>query len=379
MDITERKKAEEQIRLQIRYLAALRAVDMAISASMDLPITLRVLLNQVHQQLLADAVSILTLDPHTQTLRYAAGIGFETNAVEAVNLRLGQSYAGQAALERRIVMADDLATKGLLDQAKDFEREGFTHYLGIPLVSKGTVKGVLELFNHKPFHQDAAWMGLLESMAGQAAIAIENATLMDEVQKVNINLRSAYDATIEGWARSIDLSTGDAEGHSKRVAELTIELAQTAGYQGEGLLSFRRGALLHDIGKMGIPDSILLKPDSLTDEEWKIMKTHPVIARNLLTSIDFLQAAIEIPYSHHEHWDGTGYPEGLAGIAIPFAARVFAVVDCWDALRSDRPWRKAWTDGNTWEYIEKNSGVIFDPQIVEKFRQLLGHGFAAYF
>lgn len=379
MDITERKKAEEQIRLQVRYLAALRAVDMAISASMDLPITLRVLLNQVHQQLLPDAVSILTLDPHTQTLRYAAGIGFETNAIETTSLRLGQSYAGQAALERRIITADDLATGGKLIQTKDFDREGFTHYLGIPLVSKGTVKGVLELFNHGPLHQDSAWMGLLESMAGQAAIAIENATLMDEVQKININLRSAYDATIEGWARSIDLSTGDIEGHSKHLAELTIELAQSAGFQGEGLLNLRRGALLHDIGKLGIPDSILMKPDSLTDEEWKIMKTHPVIARNLLTSIDFLQSAMEIPCSHHEHWDGSGYPEGLAGIEIPFAARVFAVVDCWETLRSDRPWRKAWTDGNAWEYIETNSGTLFDPQIVEKFRQLLGHGFAAYF
>ncbi|PKN89790.1 MAG: hypothetical protein CVU45_05860, partial [Chloroflexi bacterium HGW-Chloroflexi-7] len=375
MDITERKKAEEQIRVQIRYLAALRAVDMAISASMDLPITLRVLLNQVHQQLMAPAVSILILDQHTQTLRYAAGIGFKTNAIETTNLRLGQSFAGQAALERRIVTIENLDAKGTWTPTKDFELEEFTSYMGIPLVSKGTVKGVLELFSSKPFIQDSAWMGLLESMAGQAAIAIGNATLMDEVQKVNINLRSAYDATIEGWARSIDLRNGDSEQHAKRVAELTIELAQDVGMQGEGLLTIRRGALLHDIGKLGVPDVILLKNGPLTEEEWKIMKTHPAVAKRLLTSIDFLQSVVEIPYYHHEHWDGSGYPEGLAGNDIPLSARVFAIVDCWDSLRSDRPWRKAWTDGNAWDYIEKNSGVLFDPQIVEKFRQLIGHGF----
>ena len=379
MDITERKRAEEQIRVQIRYLAALRAVDMAISASMDLPITMRVLLNQVHQQLLPDAVSVLILDQHTQTLRYLAGIGFRTTAIESVNLRLGQSYAGQAALERRMVTADDLGTKSSLIRDKDFDQDQFTHYLGVPLVSKGTIKGVLELFNRGPFNQDSAWMGLLESMAGQAAIAIENATLMDEVQKVNLNLRSAYDATIEGWARSIDVRNGDSEFHAKRVADLTVELAQAAGYQGEGLLSLRRGALLHDIGKLAIPDAILLKPGPLTDQEWTIMKTHPDVARRLLNSIDLLQSAIDIPYSHHERWDGKGYPEGLEGPQIPFAARVFAIVDCWESLRSDRPWRKAWTDDNAWEYIESNSGKAFDPQLVEKFRQLLGHGFAAFF
>lgn len=373
MDITERKKSEAQIMLQIRYLAALRAVDMAISASMDLPITLRVLLNQVTQQLVVDAASILLLDPHTQTLKFSAGIGFPSPAVEATSLRLGQSYAGQAALERRMIFADDLATTSSRLLTKEFKKDNFSNYIGVPLVSKGIVKGVLELFNRSPFFQDPAWISLLESMAGQAAIAIENAMLLDEVQKVNINLRSAYDATLEGWARSLELRDGDTGSHSKRVADLTIELAQTAGYQGEGLLHIRRGALLHDIGKMGIPDSILLKPGPLTEEEWVTMRTHPAIGKRLLNSIDFLQPAIEIPYCHHERWDGKGYPEGLNGTQIPFAARVFAVVDCWDTLRSDRPWRKAWTDEKAWQYIESNSGKAYDPQIVEKFRELLGH------
>ena len=379
LDITERKKAEEQIRIQLRYLAALHAVDMAISASMDLPITLRVLINQVHQQLFVDAVSILILDPHTQTLKYSAGIGFKTSIIEKTNLRLGQSYAGQAALERKIITADNLQSPQSLLHTKDFDQEEFTHYLGIPLISKGIVKGVLELFKRNPFTQEASWMVLLESLAGQAAIAIENAFLMDEVQKVNLNLRSAYDATIEGWAKSIDIRNGDSEEHSKHIADLAVELAQSAGLHGEGLLSLRHGALLHDIGKLAVPENILLKPGPLTAEEWTVMKTHPLAAKSLLNSIEFLHDALEIPYGHHERWDGTGYPQGLKGEEIPFSARIFSVVDCWESLRSDRPWRKAWTDGNALDYIENNAGKAFDPYVVDKFKQMIGHNFSTYF
>jgi len=379
LDISERKKAEEQIRTQVRYLAALHAVDMAISASMDLPITLRVLINQVHQQLMVNAVSILILDPHTQTLKYSAGIGFKTGAIENTNLRLGQSYAGQAALERRIVAADDLDSRSSQLHTREFEKEDFTHYLGVPLISKGIVKGVLELFNQTPFSEDPSWMVLLESLAGQAAIAIENSTLMEEVQKVNMNLRSAYDATIEGWARSMDARNGDTEAHSRRMSDLAVELAQAAGCKGEMLLSIRHGALLHDIGKISIPESILLKPGPLSEDEWKIMRSHPAVAKRLLSSIEHLQSATEIPYGHHERWDGLGYPEGLKGEEIPLAARVFAVIDCWDSLRSDRPWRKAWTDGNALDYIESNAGKAFDPNIVDKFKKLIGHGFSTFF
>lgn len=379
LDITERKKAEEQIRLQLRYLAALHAVDMAISASMDLPITLRVLINQVHQQLFVDAVSVLILDPHTQTLKYSAGIGFKTNVIEKTNLRLGQSYAGQAALERKIITAENLQTSQSQLHTKDFDQEEFSHYLGIPLISKGIVKGVLELFNRQPFTQEASWMVLLESLAGQAAIAIENASLMDEVQKINLNLRSAYDATIEGWAKSIDIRNGDNEEHSKHIADLAVELAQSAGLHGEELLALRHGALLHDIGKLAVPESILLKPGPLTKEEWAVMKTHPLAAKSLINTIEFLHDAMEIPYGHHERWDGTGYPQGLKGEEIPFAARIFSVVDCWESLRSDRPWRKAWTDGNALDYIENNAGKAFDPYVVDKFKQLIGHNFSTYF
>ncbi len=370
-DITERKKAEDQIRRQVKHLASLRAVDMAISASIDLPITLRVLINQAVQQLSVDAASILLYNPKTQLLEYAAGSGFSTHAIENTRLRLGESYAGKAALERKMVAASDLATPFSKFRTANLHLEGFTDYLGIPLIAKGVVKGVLELFSRTPLPTDTEWMSFLDSMAGQAAIAIDNATLFDEVQQANINLRRAYDATIEGWARALELRDGETEGHSARVADMTVQLAAAFDIKDDEMVNIRRGALLHDIGKMGIPDHILLKQGTLTDDEWTIMRRHPVYARQLLGSIEFLQDAIAIPYSHHEKWDGSGYPEGLQGEEIPLAGRIFAVVDCWDALRSDRPYRKAWSDKDTWEYINMNAGKEYDPKVVHKFHELL--------
>ncbi len=371
MDITAQKAAEEQVKRQVQYLAALRAVDMAISASMDLPIVLRVLLNQVQQQLKIHSASILLFNPVTQKLEYAAGSGFKSQFVENTNLALGESYAGKAALERRIVAADDLASRFSQITTKGFKNDGFTDYLGIPLISKGVVKGVLEIFNKGKLPQDEQWMSLLDSMASQAAIAIDNASLFNEAQKANTNLSQAYDATIEGWARALELRDGDTEGHSERVAALTLQLARMVGIKESDLIDLRRGALLHDIGKMGISDSILLKPARLNEDEWVIMRTHPTLGKEMLESIEFLRNSLDIPWCHHEKWDGSGYPRGLKGTEIPLMARVFSVIDAWDALRSDRPYRKGMSDDEAWKVIKENSGKAYDPEIVEKFKILI--------
>jgi PAS domain S-box-containing protein/putative nucleotidyltransferase with HDIG domain len=370
-DITARKTAEEQIKTQLQHMAALRAVDMAISASMDLQIVLRVLLNQVQQQLKVHSTSILLINPATQRLFFAAGAGFKSLAVERTDLRLGESYAGKAALERRIVAADDLSTRFSLLATNGMEEDGFTDYLGIPLISKGSVKGVLEIFNRGKLPQDPRWLSLLDSMASQAAIAIDNATLFDEAKKANIRLREAYDATIEGWARALELRDGDTEGHSERVADLAVQLAHAAGVEDSQLVALRRGALLHDIGKMGIPDTILLKPSSLTEEEWVIMRKHPTLGKEMLETIEFLKESLDIPYCHHERWDGKGYPRGLKGEEIPLMARVFSIIDGWDALRSDRPYRKAMTDDEAWKIIIENSGKGYDPEVVKEFGRLI--------
>jgi putative nucleotidyltransferase with HDIG domain len=177
----------------------------------------------------------------------------------------------------------------------------------------------------------------------------------------------AYDATIEGWSHALDLRDKDTEGHTLRVTEMALKLARALGVEEDQLVHMRRGGLLHDIGKMAVPDHILLKPEPLTDEEWEIMRQHPQLAYNWLVAIPFLKYALEIPYCHHEKWDGTGYPHGLKGELIPLAARIFAVADVWDALTNDRPYREAWPHSKALEYIRKKSGIYFDTKIVEVF------------
>jgi putative two-component system response regulator len=191
-----------------------------------------------------------------------------------------------------------------------------------------------------------------------------------EMENLNHELLVAYDKTIEGWSRALDLRDKETEGHTKRVTEMTLQLARKAGFNNEALKHVWRGGLLHDVGKLGIPDAILLKADKLTEVEWGIMRMHPLYAYEWLSHIKYLQPALDIPFCHHERWDGTGYPRKLKGEEIPLAARLFAIVDVWDALTSDRPYRKAISPGETWEYIEAQSGKYFDPQVFELFSKV---------
>ena len=188
-----------------------------------------------------------------------------------------------------------------------------------------------------------------------------------KLREANAQLLNAYEATIEGLSHALDLRDRETEGHSRRVTEVTIKLAQVLNISEEEIIQIRRGSLLHDIGKIGIPDSILHKPDSLTTEEWTIMRKHPQFAYDMLSPIEYLRPALTIPYSHHEKWDGTGYPRGLKGEEIPMSARLFAIADVWDAVTSDRPYRAAWTEEQAMAYIREQSGKHFDPQVVDLF------------
>jgi len=188
-----------------------------------------------------------------------------------------------------------------------------------------------------------------------------------ELEHLHQELLISYDKTIEGWSRALDLRDEETEGHTLRVTDKTVNLARLAGIGDDQLKHLWRGAILHDVGKLGIPDAILLKPGKLTSEEWSIMRRHPVLAYEWLSQIPFLQSALDIPYSHHEKWDGSGYPRGLRGEEIPLAARLFAIIDVWDALTSDRPYRKAMTFDEAFAYIQDQSGKHFDPQVVELF------------
>jgi PAS domain S-box-containing protein len=362
----------QQTQQRLQRITALRDIDMAITASLDLRVTFNVILDQITNQLSVDAADVLLLNPHTQTLEYAAGRGFRIQTLRHTHLRLGDGYAGRAALERCPISIPNLAeAENGLKRSPLLPREDFVAYYAVPLIAKGQVKGVLEIFHRAPLPQEREWLDFLNALAAQAAIAIDNATLFDDLQRSNVELVLAYDTTLEGWARALELRDHDTEGHTRRVTDMTLRLARAMGVSDTELVHIRRGALLHDIGKMGIPDSILQKPDKLTDEEWKIMRQHPVYAYNLLSPIAFLRPALDIPYCHHERWDGTGYPRGLKGEQIPLAARIFAVVDVWDALHSDRPYRPAWPEEKALAYIREQAGKHFDPQVVETFLKLI--------
>jgi PAS domain S-box-containing protein/putative nucleotidyltransferase with HDIG domain len=372
LDITDRRLAEIQIYRQIERLNALREIDQAISTSFDLNVTLDILVSKVISQLQVDAADVLLLDPSGQILEYAAGWGFRTNAVETARVRMDHSRAGLAIRERRAIHVEDLEDKPderLLSPLG--AREGFICYFSIPLIVKRINKGVLEIFHRAPLHPYPEWLDFLNTLAGRAGIAIENAMLFENLERSNRELSQAYDATIEGWSRALDLRDKETEGHTLRVTEMTLELARRYGLPGAELVYIRWGALLHDIGKMGVSDNILLKPGALAEEEWVLMRSHPGNAYKLLKPIAFLAPALDIPYCHHEKWDGTGYPRGLKGEEIPLAARLFAVVDVWDALTSDRPYRPAWSKEKALAFVREQSGKYFDARVVNVFISLL--------
>ena len=367
-DVTEQRRAEKKIRQQLARLTAVNEIDRVITSSFDLNLTLNLLLRHVVRQLELDAALILLADPNTKLLEFVAGEGFLGSKIKELKLHIGEDYAGKVALERRMIHVPDLSTtKQPFSQPHLTVDENFVAYYGLPLIAKGQLKGVLEVFQRAPLDADEDWLSYLETLAEQAAIAIDNAQLFNNLQQTNADLSLAYDATIEGWSYALDLRDKETEGHTQRVTELTTKLGKKFGLSERDLTYVRWGALLHDIGKMGVPDSILQKPGKLTDEEWAIMKMHPVYARNMLERINYLKSAIDIPYCHHEKWNGSGYPQGLKGEQIPLPACIFAVVDVWDALTSDRPYRPAWKKRDALNYIKSAAGTHFDPQVVKVF------------
>ncbi len=362
----QRTRLHEQTEQRLQRLDGLHQIDTVINASLDLHLTLNVFVDQVITQLRVDAAAVILLNRQTQMLEYAAGRGFRSPAIEQTRQRLGEGNTGRAALERHTIHIPNLREAGKkLRRTALLTDEGFIAYYGVPLVAKGQVKGVLEIFHRAPLSPDAEWLDFLEALAGQAAIAVDNATLFNDLQRSNSDLTAAYDATIEGWSRALDLRDEETEGHTRRVTDVTMRLARHFGLGEAQLAQVRWGALLHDIGKMGVPDRILLKPGPLTDEEWAVMRQHPTLAYEMLSPVRYLRSALDIPYSHHEKWDGTGYPQGLKGEQIPLTARIFAVVDVWDALRSDRPYRPAWPEEKVIEHLRSLAGTHFDPQVVK--------------
>ena len=381
-DVTERMRAAEaatehntQLERRVEHMQALRRVDMAITNAVDVGLALDIFLEQVQALLSIDAAGVLLYDEHAQALQPAAARGFGGEPARAARVSLGQELAGFAALEQRTVYIPDLQCEARWGSvvASELQR-GYRAYWAVPMLTKGQLQGVIELYAERAFVPDGQWFEFLETFADQGAIAVESALLFRSLERSNAELQLAYDKTIAGWAYALDLKDEETAGHSQRVTQLAVRLAQRFGVDQRALTHIQRGALLHDIGKMGVPDSILLKRGALTEVERQLIEQHTEYARDLLAPIDFLRPAIDIPYSHHERWDGSGYPQGLVGEEIPLAARIFAIVDVYDALTSERPYRQAWSREDTLEHIQKGAGKHFDPKLVEVFMTMIRDG-----
>ena len=353
-------------------LSSLQNIDRAITGIMNLKLTLDIILDEVLKQLGVDAANVFVYQESLGKLNYVTGHGFKTNGSQYATIRPGEGYAGKAALRHTPVLVFPLEEQySPPERYAIFQKEGFVSYYAISLRVKGALVGVLELFQRSPLKFTKEWESFVKTLADQSAIAINNAKMFDNLKAANAELLAAYEATIEGWARALEMRDAETEGHSRRVVETTMKLAWKLGIKDEKLAHIRRGALLHDIGKLAIPDDILQKPDTLTDEEEQIMRLHPIYAYDMLSSVKFLRPSLDIPLYHHERWDGTGYPEGLKGTQIPFSARIFAIVDTYDALISNRSYRDAWSTEKTIAYIKKQSGKHFDPHLVEVFIEIM--------
>jgi PAS domain S-box-containing protein len=367
-DVTERKKANEKIRRQLGQLQALSEIDRVILSSFDLKSNLKTIVDRVITHLEVDAATVMLMETSLPVLTCVYEGGFRTIDLEGEQVRLGDGNAGKAAMQQGLVYVADLRKQ--IDNplfTKALQGENFVSYYAVPLVAKGVTKGVLEVFQRRPFEGDEDWRNMLMVFGGQAAIAIDAITSFENVQRQNSGLILAYNLILEGWARAADQRDHSRPGHSMRVADLAERIASELGLRGQELSDLRRGALLHDLGNLDVPDAILRKPGPLTEEEWGIVKRHPLIALEMLDPIISLQRSLDIPYAHHERWDGSGYPRCTQGDSIPLAARIVAVADTFDALTSDRPYRKAFSEKDALGQIKQESGNHFDPKVVETF------------
>ncbi len=371
-----RARLHDQTQRQLKHLSALHDIDHAISSTLDLHLLLDTLLSHITLQLHVDAADVLQFDPQTQNLEFITGLGFNSPLSQKFRTRMGEGHAGQAALNRKIIGVSDnsQSADSKCTRILEIPEEGFVAHYAVPLIVKNEVKGVLEVFHRDVLTPEKEWFVFLDTLAGQVAIAMDNATMFESLQQSNLDLAVAYNATIEGWSKALDMRDKETENHTRRVTELTLRLARRMGINEEKIVHIWRGALLHDIGKLGVPDNILLKAGSLTEDEQAIMKRHPQLAYDMLYPIEYLRPALDIPYCHHEKWDGSGYPRGLKGSEIPLSARMFALADVFDALTTDRPYRKAWTYERAIKYICDQSGKHFDPVLANVFTYLLRTG-----
>jgi PAS domain S-box-containing protein len=367
-DISDRKAFEMNLQRKLNEIASLREIDMSILSQEDYDGVVNTVLQQIRNHLHADGAAIFVASPITKALEFASGF-FLKEMIAYDQMDIDHDSFQHIADLKEGRQIDKTSDENLVcDWFKD---KDFNVLYIMPIEINDINHGFVEIAYFDEINLDEEWHNYFNALITQMAVGISKIHLIKDLKESNVVLKEAYDGIIRGWAKALELRDEETKGHSDRVYELSVKMALKNNYTDRKLEAFRRGALLHDIGKMGIPDSILLKPGKLTPEEWNIMKLHPDLAYVLLSEIPFLREAIEIPYYHHERWDGSGYPSGLKGEDIPLAARIFAVIDVWDALTSNRPYRQAWSKQKTRDYLIQNKGIQFDPDIVDQFFELL--------
>lgn len=345
----------------LNRLVALNTLALALLSTLNQRQILELLATHLNAHLGIDALVVMKYQSHMHTLTHMIERGFQAPRGQGFFRSLSETdLASRVLHERQLVRVADLPTT----PTTLWPGEGFGIYYGLPLGQYG----LIELFQREgatPLTPDD--LDFAQSSALQAGLALEQVAHLETAQLAHLELSLAQEDILQGWARSLDLRSKETEGHTWRVTDLTLRLARAMGLNDADLARLRQGALLHDIGKAGLPESLLLKTGFFSDEEWQLMCMHPVIAYELLYPIPALRASVDIPYCHHERWDGTGYPRKLKGEEIPLAARIFAVADVWDALQSDRPYRPGQVEKQVRNYIRSNGGKHFDPAVVEVF------------
>jgi len=350
-----------------RQVGALMSVGSAINSSLGLKQVLEMVVDSMIALMGAERGFLMLRDPGGE-LKVRVARGIDNDDIDQEPYSISKTIVRQVTETGEAILTTNAQEDPRFGDQLSVAAYRLLSILCAPLKIKDNLIGVIYVDNRARtgiFGKND--LELISGFANQAAVAIDNASLFDDLQESNAELQIAYQATLEGWVRALDLRDKETEGHTQRVTTLTRRLAQAMGVDDNALLHITRGALLHDIGKMAIPDGILLKPAGLSAEERVLIQKHPVYAYEMLNPIKFLLPALDIPYCHHEKWDGSGYPRGLRGEEIPFAARIFAIVDVWDALISDRPYRGGIKPKDVRDSIREQSGIHFEPQVVDVF------------
>jgi len=382
-DVSERKQAnlalqesEALYRARTIELETLFTLSTLLRQAKNARDMLQVALNEVQRLLGVDSATFMLLDREKENFNIALAVGTLSSDIGKSFSVREESLCRQVFMTKRPYVTADysLDAHRFIAGWNDYTITDLGAAAYVPIQSEDEILGVLMMaYNKRPNsrlfgHDEVRLLSTIGEMTGNY---LRRAWLFEDLQLSHEQLSNAYEDTIDALSRALDLRDRDTEGHTRRVIDLTLSLARRVGMDDAQLVHVRRGAYLHDMGKIGIPDMILLKPGALTDEEWEIMRRHPQYTYDMLSHIDFLRPALDIPYCHHEKWDGTGYPCGKKGEEIPLAARLFAVVDVWDALTNERPYRPAWPREKVVRYIKEQSGSHFDPHIVDIFLEII--------